>query len=229
LEDIERIKNVYRGRREIREGLYSPLSPAVFMGEQEKYRTLVKWIRKAKINPGKTRMLEIGCGYGNNLIHFLQLGFDPVNLYANELMDFRLEKAKSMLPAEIKFFEGDAAELDFNGEFDVVFQSMVFSSITNRDFQKELAGRMWNWIKPGGGVLWYDFIYNNPSNPDVTGVTVNDAKKLFPYSECFSWKITLAPPVSRLVTKLHPGMYTFFNSLRFLRTHYLIYFKKNNF
>ncbi len=25
-----------------------------------------------------------------------------------------------------------------------------------------LLDRMWRWVKPGGGVLWYDFTFDNP-------------------------------------------------------------------
>ena len=29
---------------------------------------------------------------------------------------------------------------------------------------------MWAAVKPGGGVLWYDFTVDNPRNADVRGV-----------------------------------------------------------
>ena len=51
----------------------------------------------------------------------------------------------------------------------------VFPSILDDSFQQKLADRMWALTKPGGGILWYDFIYNNPRNPDVRGVPLTYA------------------------------------------------------
>jgi hypothetical protein len=76
--------------------------------------------------------------------------------------------ARRRLPGAIRILVGDAAEINLDqGPFDVVYQSTVFTSILDDDFQQKLADRMWALVKPGGGVLWYDFIYSNPRNPDV--------------------------------------------------------------
>ena len=113
------------------------------------------------------------------------------------------------MPAAIKILVGDAAEIDLaEGPFDIVYQSTVFTSILDDGFQQKLADRMWALAKPGGGVLWYDFIYNNPRNPDVRGVPLQRIRELFPHGKIHHWKITLAPPISRRVTRLHPALYT---------------------
>jgi SAM-dependent methyltransferase len=198
------------------------------MSEQEKFRTLIKWVNKCKIVPVDTKLLEIGCGNGLNILYFMQLGFQPKNIAVNELIESRLIQAKEILPSYVTFYPGNAINMAIkSGSFDIVSQSMVFSSILNKNFRAELAEKMWDWVKPGGGVLWYDFIYNNPFNKDVEGIPVSDVFKLFPGSEYFKWKITLAPPLSRLVAGIHPFLYTIFSKMRIPRTHYLIYIKKN--
>lgn len=226
--EIEKIKARYERRKKISSDRYSILNPATYLIEQEKERALIRWIKKYHIEPlGDKKLLEIGCGTGSNIQKFIRFGFNPSNIYANDLIDERLEIAKLILPSKIIYLKGDALDLDFNkGEFDIVFQSMVFSSILNDDFRRNLAHKMWNWVNPGGGVLWYDFFYNNPFNQDVKKVTLHEVEKLFPNSIIKSWKITLAPPLSRFVTKLHPTMYTFLNSFSFLRTHLLCWIKK---
>ena len=40
---------------------------------------------------------------------------------------------------------------------------------------------MWRWVRPGGGVLWYDFTFDNPRNPDVRGVPLARVRELFPH------------------------------------------------
>ena len=123
---------------------------------------------------------------------------------------------------------GNAADLDLPpGAFDVVYQSTVFSSILDEGLQDRLASRMWQLVRPGGGVLWYDFVYDNPRNPDVRGITLARVRKLFPHSTPTVWRLTLAPPLARRVTRLSPVMYTLFNAVPFLRTHVLCWLPKN--
>ena len=85
---------------------------------------------------------------------------------------------------------------------------------------------MWRWVKPGGGVLWYDFTVDNPRNPDVRGVPLARVRALFPEGRVQARRITLAPPIARAVTRVHPSLYTLFNTLPPLRTHVLAWIEK---
>jgi len=207
---------------------YSMLSPAVWLGVQERQRTLIGLLSRHAAQPlSEMRMLEIGCGSGGNLLELLRMGFTPENLIANELLPDRVALARKNLPAACQVLEGDATKLGFEeSSFDIVYQSTVFTSLLDNQFKQTLADKMWAWVKPGGGVLWYDFIYNNPKNKDVRGVPLDQIKKLFPDSQIFTKRVTLAPPISRRVTKLHPSMYTLFNIFPFLRTHVLCWIQK---
>lgn len=208
--------------------LYDPLNPSVYMGVQERERALIRCLKAAGLHPvSDKRVLEIGCGAGANLIQLIRLGFMPELLTGNELLVERAATARSVLPEATSIVQGDAVELDLpENSFDIVLQSTVFTSILDNTFQERLAGRMWSLAKPGGGVLWYDFVYDNPRNPDVRGVPLRRVRELFPQGEMTAWRLTLAPPISRLVTRLHPSLYTVFNALPFLRTHVLCWIKK---
>lgn len=208
--------------------LYDPLSPSVYMAHQERQRALARLLRTAGLIPVRDKtLLEIGCGSGANLLDMIRLGFLPENLVGSELLDSRCKSARHLLPCATRIISGDATALEFSeNSFDIVFQSTVFTSIIDDVFQKKLAERMWFLAKPGGGVLWYDFIYNNPRNSDVRGVPLRRIRQLFPAAEIMIWKITLAPPISRLVTKLHPNFYSLCNLVPLLRTHVLCWIKK---
>jgi len=225
--EVEQIIKRYKNRDKLSHR-YNILNPSIYKSEQEKERSLINWINKCEITPlAERKILEIGCGSGTNLLQFIRFGFEPKNIFANELIEERIEKAKRNLPSDITFLPGNILDQGIKDEsFDIVFQSMVFSSILDESFRKTLAQRMWKWVKKGGGVLWYDFIYNNPQNKDVRKVTFSEVRKLFPDGEITKWKITLAPPISRIVTRLHPQMYDYFNMLPFLRTHNLLWIKK---
>lgn len=227
--EIDEIRQRYQRRLSLEGNPYNPLNADVCMGRQEKERALVRWIEKARLAPvSDLRLLEIGCGSGSNLMQFLQLGFLPENIVGNELLAERAAIARHFLPADTQILTGDASSLDLpDASFDVVLQSTVFTSILDNTFQERLAGRMWSLAKPGGGVLWYDFVYDNPRNPDVCGVPLRRVRELFPQGEMTAWRLTLAPPISRFVTRLHPSLYTVFNALPFLRTHVLCWIKKH--
>ena len=229
LSEVELIRERY-SRRAVTAiaGQYDFVNPAVCLSVQERERALLQWIRYAGLAPlASRRLLEIGCGTGRNLLDLLRLGFQPENLVGNELLPERVEAARRILPPALHIVPGDASQLDFPAQsFDIVYQSVVFTSILDRNFQAELARHMWRLIAPGGGVLWYDFVYDNPRNPDVAGVPVRRIRELFPDGDLRYWKITLAPPIARAVTRLHPALYTVFNSIPMLRTHVLCWIRK---
>jgi phospholipid N-methyltransferase len=173
-----------------------------------------------KINSDST-ILEIGAGQGGNIPLLLEMGFNANNIYVNELLPERISALKRNYP-NIKLFEGNAITINFNQKFDVVFQSTVFTSIVNENDRIILAKKMWDILNPGGIILWYDFIFDNPKNSSVKKVSVNTVISLF--GKAIKYKIiktTLAPPIGRRVGKL----YHFFN-LPFLRSHILAVFQK---
>jgi len=227
--EVELIRKRYaeRTRDEITQR-YSFVRPSVYLSVQERERALMRWIRKFEVEPlASRRVLEIGCGSGQNLLDFLRFGFRAENLVGNELLADRVEEARRRLPQSIPILEGNALELDLpENSFDVVFQSTVFSSILDAGVQKALASQMWRWVAPQGGVLWYDFTYDNPRNPHVRGVPVREIRTLFPNGHLTCWRITLAPPLARTLTRVHPALYSVANALPFLRTHVLCWIAK---
>lgn len=208
---------------------YSMLRPEVLLGVQERQRAILQVFAHhfSETGLGDLKLTEVGCGSGGNLLDFLRFGFTPQNLCGIELLPERVVAARNILPAALTVHEGDASSANIAPDSqDVVFQSVVFSSLLDAAFQQELANRMWQWIKPGGGLLWYDFIYNNPNNPDVRGVPVSRVRELFPNGKMTVKRVTLAPPISRRVCRVHPNAYHLFNAISLLRTHVLCWIQK---
>jgi len=227
--EIDKVIKRYEHRTNIvSEGKYSMLNPAVWQTVQERQRKLINLFSKNIKKPlAELSLLEIGCGTGGNILELIRLGFSPNNIIGNELLPERTKLSRKNLPAECKIIEGDASTLPYKKHtFDIVYQSTVFTSLLDLEFQKKLAECMWEWVKPGGAVLWYDFIFNNPSNPDVKGVSLRRVKELFPDAIISFKRVTLAPPISRRVTKIHPSLYSTFNFFPFLRTHILCWISK---
>jgi len=169
------------------------------------------------------KIIEIGAGFGNNLLWFQSLGFRWENIYANELLEERYQTLCERLPNST-CISGDALDLKFYEVFDIVFQSTVFTSILDQDFRKQLANKMFDMLKPGGVIISYDFTYNNPQNKDVLKLTKSDIKNLFPLCRNIQFKrVTLAPPVSRRIGRFYDIVNFLFP---FLRTHLIAVIKK---
>ena len=207
---------------------YSMLRPDVWHTVQERQRAMLRlFVRLGFADLSTLRLLEVGCGNGSNLQELLRLGFAPQHLSGAELLAERIAQARAGLPAAVALYEGDATRLDLApASQDIVFVATVFSSLLDDPFQQRLADAMWRWVKPGGGVLWYDFTVNNPRNADVRGVPVRRVQALFPQACMQFERITMAPPIARAVTRVHPCLYPVFNALPALRTHVLAWVAK---
>lgn len=170
----------------------------------------------------QVKLLEIGAGGGANINFFKSIQISPNNLYANELLLDRVKELQNNHP-DIHILPGDALSISSEFQFDLVFQSTVFTSILDAEFRKSLANKMWDLTKPGGIILWYDFVFDNPNNNDVKKVSINEVKSLFPEGKIiYGKRLTLAPPIGRRVGKL----YSLFNFFPFLRSHYVAAIQK---
>jgi SAM-dependent methyltransferase len=227
--EIQAIEERYARRRAASDtGLYDPLDPYVTEVRPERERALIRCIRRIGMAPvDDKRVLEIGCGGGSNLIDFIRLGFQPHHLTGNELRSERLAQARARLPHDVTLLPGDASELDLgDASFDIVLQSTVFTSILDDAFQERLAARIWALARPGGGILWYDFVWDNPRNPDVRGVPLGRIRRLFPGAKIRDWPVTLAPPIGRRLCRLSPSLYPVVNAIAPLRSHLLCWIQK---
>lgn len=208
----------YAKRKDNTPSYNSSYSKYIILERNQVYTQLIKNNFK---NIPDIKVLEIGAGSGGNIDFFKSLGIHPQNIYANELLKDRVVDLRKNHP-DIHIIEGDASEITEN-DFDIIFQSTVFTSILDSEFRKKLANKMWSMLKPKGIILWYDFAYNNPKNPDVRKVDKSELIQLFPKSNLtYIKKVTLAPPIGRRVGKA----YSFFNTFGFLRSHLIAVFRK---
>jgi len=208
---------------------YTLFDPFTLMAEHEKDRAIIAVLRQAgvveRLEDGT--VLDVGCGTGSNLLRFVRLGFRPENMVGSDLLEQRIVRARELLPAKVRLIAGDACEHDFaTRTFDVVCLFTVFSSILDDRFQHRLADTCWQRVSPGGGILWYDFTYNNPRNPDVKGVSLRRLRALFPEAAVQARRVTLVPPLGRRLCRWWQRGYGLLNSVPFLRSHLLAWLGK---
>ena len=204
---------------------YRYLNPEIFKMHQERVFHEMKMISSNFNTKDFTnlKITDIGSGYGFNILEFIRMGFLPKNINAVEMIKERAEFSMEIIPQSVNVYNQNALEVPIeNYSQDIVFQSAVLTSILDDKYKKKLANKMWELLKPGGVILYYDFVYNNPKNPDVKGVPFREVKSLFPNGKFkFKKRVTLAMPISRAICKIHPNAYHIFNFFKFLRTHLL--------
>ena len=236
--ELQAIAQRYADRDRRLAGLerYSLLRPEVWQMLHERQAAMLRLLaahRASLADPGAPlggwRMAEVGCGAGGNLMDMLRLGLLAQHLTGIELLPERLEAARAALPPQVRLLAGDASQAEVeSGSQDLVLQSTVFSSILDDGLQRRLADAMWRWVKPGGAVLWYDFIVDNPRNPDVRGVPLKRVRALFPEGRLAVRRVTLAPPIARAACRVHTGAYRVLNTIPFLRSHVLALITKSS-
>ena len=170
---------------------------------------------------GGRRVLDVGCGGGGELARLVELGAEPSALAGIELLPERVAAARERFP-ELDIRAGNAENIDWpSASFDLVLAFTVFSSILDNVMARNVAAEISRVLKPGGVLLWYDFRYDNPRNPNVRRMSERDVRALFPALSGDLRTITLLPPLSRRLGVAAPALYPALAALPPLRSHLL--------
>lgn len=202
---------------------YSAALPAPLVLRQSRERAVLAALRRTGMVPLTGReILDVGCGGGQWLADFETWGADRTRLAGIDLIHARIESARARLTPGADLRQGDASELPWpDGRFDIVLQSMLFSSVLADAMRRAIAGQMMRVLAPGGAIVWNDFFVDNPRNPAVRGVRRAEIARLFPSFRVERRRITLAAPVARAVAPRSELAAIALEALRVLNTHYL--------
>jgi len=227
-EELQRIRDAYTRRKtEIRAGYYSRFRVHNLLSHHERELAMAALLREEGIESlAGLRILDLGCGFGATLRLLLEYGADPERLFGLDLIEDRLFAAYRLSP-HLQYVCANAAQLPFpDGSFDLVSQYTVFTSVLDFGLKTEIAKAMLRVLSPAGRLLWYDFAYDNPRNPDVRGIGRAEIGRLFPGCSIRTRRVILAPPVGRLVARVSPVLYQLLASIRLLCTHYMCVIEK---
>ena len=223
MSDLDRLRLEYADReaRFASDDRYSLTNPAYrFLKTQLHSSVQAVLRRKLQVSLADCRLLEVGCGNGNVLMDYQQMGACHENIAGVDLLPGRLRQAHGEHPS-FSFVCADAQDLPFHpGSFDLLLQYTVFSSILDAAIKSNLAGEMLRVLDAGGLILWYDF-WLNPSNRQTRGIRPAEIRQLFPGCSYEFHRITLAPPIARRLATFSWGLCSFLESLKIFNTHYL--------
>jgi hypothetical protein len=93
--------------------------------------------------------------------------------------------------------------------------------VLDPEIRRRLASEIVRVLSPGGALLWYDFRFDNPRNRNVRGIGRRALRQLFPDLRGQIRSVTLAPPLTRLLTPSNHWLAVTLEALPFLRTHLL--------
>lgn len=228
MDDLDRLKRVYKTRNQNHDTdwRYSLANPAYLFTLQQRQRALISLLKKTgHLNLTNKSILEIGCGSGGVLVELLALGAKPELIFGIDLLHDRLQQARNRLPTT-GISCSDAQNLPFESQaFDIVLQFTAFSSVLDISIKQNMAAEMKRVLKPGGIIIWYDFWWN-PINLQTHGIRLAEVKALFKDYTLTSRKVTLAPPLARIIVPISWPLGYLLESLKIFNSHYLVIIKK---
>lgn len=219
----KRIRAAY-ARRSRKDARYSWFNCGHLFIEQEIERRVLALLKRQGCSDSlpEKRILEVGCGIGFRLRQFVKWGAEPQNLVGLDLLPDDVVEARRLSPTSTALCCRNAADLEFPDEtFDIVFQSMVFSSVLDASMRQRIAAEMLRVLKTDGFIIWYDFHCDNPWNPDVRGIRRREIRQLFSGCRITLERLTLVPHASRLLAPYSWLLCYFFSTIPLLCTHYL--------
>jgi ubiquinone/menaquinone biosynthesis C-methylase UbiE len=184
-----------------------PMSPTVHFVLTERRTALVEIVERFVDRPlGSLRICDVGCGDGGDLQFWEQRGARAENMSGTELLSAPLATARSRLPgADLHFVDGFELPFDDNA-FDLVYGSMVLSSILDTRVRRALFAEMERVAVPDGIIAIYDFRVRKPGNRQVVAMNRSRIREL-----------GRKPNVMRPLTPLLPLLPTLMRMPRMLR------------
>ena len=168
---------------------------------------------------GGRSVLDIGCGYGHFLRFLRTLGADPGNIHGVDLIEERLVHARAVNPG-VDIRVANAEALPFpDRSFDVVLLFSVLTSILDLDVRARVADETARVLAPHGLIVFYDFRFDHPTNPNVRGVGRREISRLFPGFDVSLQTTTVLPPLARRLGRLTPTLYPALARVPALRSH----------
>lgn len=225
-----RVDRVYSLRNYDTDSSYSDINSVYLHRVQSIERVMLSALKKTCLDQklSTIKVLDYGCGNGRWFGRWLAWGVPAKNLFGVDLRETAVENAKHHFSAIDIHAMCDGIIPFPDNYFDIVTQNLVFSSILDDQIRQATAVEMIRVLKPGGFIFWFDFTFNNPTNPDVNGIVKKDIIRLFSsLSVKFVKKLVLAPPIAKYLVPLSWNVSSAIEAfIPIFRTHIFVALKK---
>ena len=139
------------------------------------------------------------------------MGYLPQNITGIDVQSDRLASAERLYPS-MRFVHADAAAMDFqDGEFDLVFESTMFATLSDDNVSSKIAGEMLRVCRPGGYILLVDWWTQKLGDASYKALTRSRLAALFKLGDETKllgvYHGALVPPVGRFLSTYFPAAY----------------------
>jgi len=118
--------------------------------------------------PHAKRILDVGCGAGNNTLKLLQM-INPMDCDLVDLSEPMLERARQRISSynkgRVRLFQDDIRTADLPKEsYDVILAAMVLHHLRDDKDWEDTFRKLYQLTAPGGSIWIADFVsHENPS------------------------------------------------------------------
>ena len=216
-EDAERVRTEYarRATDPTLERYYERVGPAMAEAARDRQQRILAVIDA--LGPrDQVRVLEVGCGSGEDLAALVDAGLDPVRVAGIDLLDADIARASARLPGS-RIVVANAAATPFEDRaFDLVFQVVMLSSVVAPDVRIAIAAEMRRVVRPGGRIVSYDMTTIADGNPHLVAIDRAELERLFGRDPMEVQRVTLFLPIASRVPGPLRGV---FAAVPWLRRH----------
>jgi SAM-dependent methyltransferase len=196
-------------------------APGQFYMLDRRWEATATLLRRLAFDPARARVLDVGASGGTEIGRFVEIGCRPESIVCADLMVDAASRGRRSHP-RVPFLAADAARLPFlDGQFDLVHQSVMASSVIDPGTRAAIAAEMLRVTRPGGVIVWYDVRYRNPFNRETRPITRRDLFDWFGGCRGEIVSITLIPPLARVLAGVSRPLCGLLERLPLLRSHLL--------
>jgi ubiquinone/menaquinone biosynthesis C-methylase UbiE len=125
------------------------------------------------------RLLDVGCGSGEDLSFFHRNGFAAGRLAGVDLREEDVIQARIRIPGATCLV-ANAAKLPFGDRaFDVTVQTTALSSIVDPDVRALVSAEMTRVTRPDGLIVSWDLRRTGSRNPHLVSIDDEEIRRLF--------------------------------------------------
>ena len=112
--------------------------------------------RDETLAPARGRVIEVGCGHGENFMRYPAQVTDVVAVEPEPYLRAKAQQAAGAAPVPVRVVDGVAEALPAgDGEFDTAVASLVLCSVPD---QQVALAELRRVLKPGGTLLFYEHV-----------------------------------------------------------------------
>jgi len=161
-------------------GYWTLFKPLALFYRHQLELALTRALRREGVALEGKRLLEDGCERGNMLRQVIGLGAAPAACVGLDRDVEALRDARATTAPAVRFVCGDAAALPFRpAAFDVVVQSLLFSSLEAGAARERAAAELARVLAADGVLVWYDFV-ERAKEGLPRGLELAEVRDLFP-------------------------------------------------